>query len=88
MVLGFRRSIHAGELPGGNYIVMMLATVTFAIQIIGDPRQQFLNVYILRHLTFSSIFGYMWLHMNMPHILGNLITLWIFGRHVIRITII
>jgi membrane associated rhomboid family serine protease len=60
----------------------MLAAVTFAIQMIGDPRQQFLNGFILRNLTLTSIFGYMWLHMSMPHIVGNLITLWIFGRHV------
>ena len=82
MKIGFRRSVSAQELPAGNYIVMMLATVTFAIQMIGDPKQQYLNGYILKQLTFSSMFGYMWLHMSMIHIVGNLITLWIFGRHV------
>lgn len=82
MEIGLRRSACAQELPAGNYIVMMLATVTFAIQMIGDPKQQYLNGFILKHLTFSSVFGYMWLHMSMAHIVGNLITLWIFGRHV------
>lgn len=82
MIIGFRRSISAQDLPAGNYIVMMLATVTFAIQMIGDPKQQYLNGFILKQLTFSSMFGYMWLHMSMMHIVGNLITLWIFGRHV------
>ena len=61
---------------------MMLATVTFAIQMIGDPKQQYLNGFILKHITLSSMFGYMWLHMSMTHMVGNLITLWIFGRHV------
>lgn len=82
MKIGLRRDVYAQELPAGNYIVMMLATVTFAIQIIGDPKQQYLNGFILKQFTFSSMFGYMWLHMSMPHIVGNLITLWIFGRHV------
>jgi membrane associated rhomboid family serine protease len=82
MKIGFRRSVCAQEMPAGNYIVMMLATVTFAIQILGDPKQQYLNGFILKQLTFSSIFGYMWLHMSMAHIVGNLITLWIFGRRV------
>ena len=82
MEIGFRRSVCAQELPAGNYIVMMLATVTFTIQMIGDPKQQYLNGYILKHLTLSSTFGYMWLHMSMVHIVGNLITLWIFGRNV------
>jgi len=80
--IGFRRSVCAQELPAGNYIVMMLATVTFAIQMAGDPKQQYLNGFILKHLAFSSMFDYMWLHMSMAHIVGNLITLWIFGRHV------
>ena len=80
--IGLRRNVHAQEFPGGNYIVMMLATVTFAIQMLGDPKQQYLNGFVLKHLTFSSMFGYMWLHMSMPHMVGNLITLWIFGRNV------
>ena len=82
MEIGFRRSVCAPEMPAGNYIVMMLATVTFAIQMIGDPKEQYLNGFILKHLSLSSMFGYMWLHMSMLHIVSNLITLWIFGRHV------
>jgi len=80
--IGFRRDVSAQEIPAGNYIVMMLATVTFAIQMLGDPQQKYLNGFILKNLTFSSMFGYIWLHMSMAHIVGNLITLWIFGRHV------
>ena len=72
MEIGFRRSVYAQELPAGNYVVMMLATVTFAIQMIGDPKQQYLNGFILKQFTFSSMFGYMWLHMSMVHIVGNL----------------
>ena len=82
MKIGLRRSLSEHDLPGGNYIVMMLATVTFAIQIIGDPGQQYLNGFVLKKLTFYSMFGYMWLHMSMAHIVGNLITLWVFGRYV------
>ena len=82
MKIGLRRNVCTHQFPGGNYIVMMLATVTFAIQMLGDPKQQYLNGFILEHLTFTSMFGYMWLHMSMTHIVGNLITLWIFGRHV------
>lgn len=82
MKIGFRRGINDYKWPSGNYVVIMLATVTFTIQMLGDPRQEYLNGLILRNLTFTSMFGYMWLHMSMPHIVGNLITLWIFGRHV------
>jgi membrane associated rhomboid family serine protease len=80
--IGLRRSIGDHKWPAGNYIVMMLAAVTFSIQMLGDPEQQYLNGFILKNFTVSSVVGYMWLHMSMPHIVGNLITLWIFGRHV------
>ena len=82
MQIGFERNDAAQKLPVGNYIVMMLATITFAIQMLGDPRQQCLNGLILERLSFSSVLGHMWLHMSGVHIVGNLITLWIFGRHV------
>ena len=49
---------------------MMLTTVTFAIQMIGDHKQKYLN-------------GYMWLNMSMTHIVGNLIKLWIFGSYIV-----
>jgi membrane associated rhomboid family serine protease len=78
----FKNDMCAQEWPAGNYVVMLLATVTFAIQMTGDPRQEYLNGLILDHLSFSSVLGHMWLHMSMTHIVGNLITLWIFGRHV------
>ncbi|UCC97773.1 MAG: rhomboid family intramembrane serine protease [Phycisphaerales bacterium] len=62
--------------------MMLLATVTFAIQMAGDPQQQYLNGLILDHVSFLALFGHMWLHMSAAHIVGNLLTLWIFGRHV------
>lgn len=82
MRIGLRRDICAQEWPAGNYIVMLLATVTFAIQMAGDPHQQYLNGLILDHLSFAALFGHIWLHMSPVHIIGNLITLWIFGRYV------
>lgn len=82
MQIGFRNNISAEPLPASNYFVMMLASVTFAIQMICDPKQQYLNGLILERLSFSAVLGYMWLHMSGTHIVGNLITLWIFGRYV------
>lgn len=70
------------HLPVGNYIIMVLATVTFAIQFIYDYKQQYLNGLILDRWTLSAVLGYMWLHGNLFHIICNLILLWIFGRQV------
>lgn len=72
----------SGQWPSGTYIVMLLATVTFAIQMAGDPKQQYLNGLILERFSCLALFGHIWLHMSAIHIVGNLITLWIFGRYV------
>jgi len=77
-----KTDVGSQEWPAGNYVVMVLATVTFAIQMIGDPQAQYLNGLVLDHVSFAAFFGYMWLHMSPIHIVGNLITLWILGRHV------
>jgi membrane associated rhomboid family serine protease len=77
-----RKSVRSQEWPAGNYIVMLLVTVSFAIQMAGDPKQQYLNGLILDHFSWLALFGYMWLHMSGVHVVGNLITLWIFGRRV------
>jgi membrane associated rhomboid family serine protease len=61
---------------------MMLAIFAFAVQMYCDPKQQYLSGLILERLSFSGVLGYMWLHMSGTHIVGNLITLWIFGRYV------
>jgi len=78
----FTNDARTRQWPAGNYTVMLLATVTFAIQMAGDPRQQCLNGLILDHLSFRALLGHMWLHMSGIHVVGNLLTLWIFGRHV------
>lgn len=38
--------------------------------------------YMLWDFSFSSLFGYMWLHADVFHIVGNLIFLWVFGNAV------
>jgi len=78
----FTKDGQTRQWPAGNYIVMLLATVTFAIQMAGDPKQQCLNGLILDHLSFRALLGHMWLHMSGIHVVGNLLTLWVFGRHV------
>lgn len=82
MQIQFKRNSSSLKWPAGNYVVIGLAVVTFAIQMYGDPKAQYLKGLVLDHISFVAFFGYMWLHMSPIHIVGNLITLWIFGRHV------
>jgi membrane associated rhomboid family serine protease len=73
---------HTDKLPWGNLIVMVLMTVTFAIQFTCDSQQRYLGGLVLGQWTFPSLFGYMWLHVGPLHIFFNLLVLSVFGRQV------
>lgn len=69
-------------MPIGNYLMMLLMTVTLALQFLYDGGQQYLNSLVLDSWSFKAIFSYMWLHTSIMHAAWNLIALWIFGRYV------
>jgi membrane associated rhomboid family serine protease len=66
----------------GNYAIMLAVTCAFAVQMLFDTDARHLNGLVLQKCSLASLFGYMWLHMTMAHLVGNLVTLWVFGRYV------
>ncbi len=66
----------------GNYIIMLAAACVFALQILLDPGAYYLRAFVLQKLSVAGLFGHMWLHVTVAHLVGNLITLWVFGRYV------
>jgi len=70
------------DVPVGNYLVMLLMTVTFAMQFVYDGGQRYLNSLILDRWSLTAIFSHMWLHASVMHAAWNLVALWVFGRHV------
>lgn len=77
-----KRNLYVPDMPLGNYIVMALTAVSFFIQFTYDADQKYLNGLVLEGWSVLAILGHMWLHANVPHIVWNLLTLYIFGRHV------
>jgi len=71
-------------MPLGNYIIMLVASIFFMIQFNFDPDQRYLGGLILEGWSLPAMAGYLWLHTGVVHIISNLVTLWIFGRHVCR----
>ena len=63
---------------------MALVAVSFVIQFFYDSGREYLNGLILDDFSVQAILGHMWLHANLPHVAWNLLTLFIFGRHVCR----
>jgi len=68
--------------PLGNYAIMTITACIFAIQMILDPGAHYLSSLILDRWSMPGLFGHMWLHMTAVHLVGNLLTLWVFGRYV------
>jgi len=76
------KRISLPDVPIGNYLVILLMAVTFALQFVYDGGQQYLNGLVLDRWSFKAIFCYMWLHASVMHAAWNLAVLWIFGRYV------
>ena len=76
------KSISMTDVPIGNYLVMLLMTMTFAMQFLYDGGQRYLTGLILDRWSLTAILSYMWLHGSIMHAVWNLIALWIFGRYV------
>jgi len=77
-----KKNIRASALPVGNYIVITLVALVFYIQFTYDSEQRYLGNLILSHFSFQAIFGHMWLHAGILHIVANLVLLFVLGRHV------
>ena len=69
------------KLPIGNYMVMLLMSVVFAVQFLGDPHQIYLTGLILKNASLKAFLGHFWLHTGLLHIVSNLLLLSVFGRH-------
>jgi len=72
----------SNKIPIGNYIIMLLMSVVFAIQFLGDPQKVYLTGLILENTSFTALLGHFWLHADLVHIISNLVLLAVFGRHI------
>ena len=59
---------------------MIAMVAAFVVQRV-CPLQN-LDQLVLRDWSVMALFGHMWLHLGLPHIIGNLIFLWVFGNAV------
>lgn len=81
--INMRSRLCSDNIPIGNYLVMVLMTVIFAVQFLEDPNRIYLTGLILKKpFLYSGFFGYFWLHKGLLHIAGNLAVLAVCGRHV------
>ena len=66
--------------PFANYLVMIVMLAVFALQQTNLKAR--IEPFVLTEWSVRQLFGYMWLHNNYGHIIGNLIFIWVFGNAV------
>jgi membrane associated rhomboid family serine protease len=59
---------------------MIVVLAVFAMQ--QTSLRARIETFVLTEWSVKGIFGYMWLHNNYPHIIGNLVFIWVFGNAV------
>jgi membrane associated rhomboid family serine protease len=60
---------------------MIVMAAAFALQLL-LPQQRTEQFVLREQWSVAGLFGYMWLHLNYGHIIGNLVFLWVFGNAV------
>ena len=78
-----------------NWIICLSAFAVFALQVMeiaqlmaDNPDGDFsvasgaMSQFVLQGWSVKGLFGYMWLHGGLVHLIGNLIFLWLFGNAV------
>ncbi|MHC4641179.1 MAG: rhomboid family intramembrane serine protease [Planctomycetota bacterium] len=78
LVLPYKVDVNKSRWPFANYLVMFAIVAVFVLKLtyLGDRTKPF----ELTGWSVREMFGYMWLHDGYPHIIGNLIFIWIFGN--------
>ena len=81
MIIPFKVDVPQKRWPISNYMIILFTTLVFVWQTTISPDHG--KYFILdgwHHLP--GIFGSIWIHAHLLHLIGNLIFLWIFGNAV------
>lgn len=76
----YKVDVYSRRKPFANYLVMIAMVAAFALQETSTREQA--APFVLNGWSVSGLVGHMWLHTGYPHIIGNLIFIWIFGNAV------
>lgn len=80
LFLPYKVDVQSSRKPFANYLVMVAIVAVFVLQQI-YPEQR-TEPFVLKGWSVKGLLGYMWLHADYIHIIGNLVFLWVFGNAV------
>ena len=83
MFIPYRVDVPMQRWPISNAVIIFLALIAFGWQrsLTGFEELEQLQ-YVLNGWNLKGLFGHMWLHGDVIHLLGNLIFLWCFGNAI------
>lgn len=95
MFIPYRVDVPFDRRPVMNWIILLAIVVVFALQILEianaitqnpdapvSPASGAMEPYMLHGWSLRGLVGYMWLHGDLFHLLGNMLFLWLFGNAV------
>ena len=85
MVIPYRVDVPFNHRPVMNWLLVTSVIFVFFVQLsaIADPvASKKIYSFVLEGWGIRGLFGHMWLHAGLLHLIGNLIFLWIFGNAV------
>jgi membrane associated rhomboid family serine protease len=85
MVIPYRVDVPFNHRPVMNWLVFTGVIVVFFFQVpafVDHVAQERMRTFVLDGWGLKGLFGHMWLHAGILHLVGNLIFLWIFGNAV------
>lgn len=80
MFIPYRVDVPFNHRPVVNWILVISITVAFFFQI--QASEITIRSFVLDGWNIHGLFGHMWLHGGLLHLLGNLLFLWLFGNAI------
>jgi membrane associated rhomboid family serine protease len=80
MIIPWRVDVPQERRPIVNYLFVVVIIIVFVWEV-SSPIEK-IEPYILSSLSLKGLFGHIWLHCGIFHLLGNALFLWIFGNAV------
>jgi len=70
--------------PFLNWLMIILCVVVFGLMVaaVAQDQPELFEDFVLDGYTVNGLFGHMWLHGGLGHLIGNMLFLWIFGNAV------
>ena len=80
MLIPYAVDVPFDNRPVVNWVLVVTIVLAFVLMIVSE--EEAVEQWVLRGWGIKGLFGHMWLHGGIIHIVGNMLFLWLFGNAV------